>query len=190
MKALRVWFYDPASDSEGFINKIVSVLDRPFCHVEVQFHDNRACSIYMGGTVALRERTFDSPNYVCLTLPCSDVQHTLAAGHAEHMHGAGLVFSTLQMTSCLTWARSPANPRLTFCSKLVTEILQQAGLVADGVDAQVVSPSALHRLLLPQCAGLARRRTVAPMASGLPSMALDFKSTALDFRSVAPRPQR
>jgi len=35
MKSLRVWFYDPASDSEDIINKLVASIDRPFCHVEL-----------------------------------------------------------------------------------------------------------------------------------------------------------
>ena len=35
MKSLRVWFYDPALDSEGIINKLVASIDRPFCHDEL-----------------------------------------------------------------------------------------------------------------------------------------------------------
>ena len=178
MKALRVWFYDPAADSEGFINKLVSSVDKPFCHVEVKFANNRGCSIYMGGKVALRERTFDSPNYVCLSVPCNNVQHTLAMGHAKHMHCAGLVFISLQMALCLAWAPATKNPWLTFCSKLVTEIIKQAGLLDGGINPQGVSLSALHCMLLPQCACGTRRRAGTPAASLLPSMALDFKASS------------
>lgn len=170
MKTLRVWFYDPAADSEGFVNKVVASIDRPFCHVELQFADDRACSIYMGSKVAMRTRTFESPNYVCLKIPCSDQQHTLATGHAEHLHDLGLVFSSLQMTSCLFWTRAMPNPKHTFCSKLVTEILQQAGLVSDKIDAHVTSPSALHRLLQSQ-------EKIAPLLvpRSIQSLILDFK---------------
>jgi len=173
MKSLRVWFYDPAADSEGIINKLVASIDRSFCHAELQFADDRACSIYMGSAVALRTRTFDSPNYVCLRLPCTDVQHTLAAGHAEHMHGKGLLFSSLQMTSCLLWARAVPSAKNTFCSKLVTEILQQAGLVGPGVDAHNISPSALHRLLQAQAQ--------APPALA-PPLKPSERTASLDFR--------
>jgi len=173
MKSLRVWFYDPAADSEGIINKLVASIDRPFCHVELQFADDRACSIYMGSAVALRTRTFDSPNYVCLRLPCTDVQHTLAASHAEHMHGKGLLFSSLQMTSCLLWASAVPSPKNTFCSKLVTEILQQAGLVGPGVDAHSTSPSALHRLL--QAQAQAPPAVAPPLPPSERTAALDFK---------------
>ena len=172
MKSLRVWFYNPALDNEGIINKVVASIDRPFCHVELQFADDRACSIYMGSSVTLRIRTFESPNYVCLKLPCSDVQHTLAAGHAEHIHSKGLLFSSLQMTSCMLWAHAVPSAKHTFCSKLVTEILQQAGLVNSSVDAHRTSPSALHRLLLAQAP--AAPLLVAPVTGRL-TMALDFK---------------
>jgi len=175
MKALRVWFYDPSADSEGLVNKLVSRLDPPFCHVEVQFADDRACSIYMGSAVVLRARTFDSPNYVCLRLPCNNLQHTLAAGHAEHVHRLSLVFSSLQMTSCLLLARAGSSARHTFCSKLVTEILQQAGLVGAGVDAQSTSPSALHRLLAPLHE---RVRAPANPAPAQRTLALDFRRAA------------
>jgi len=171
MKTLRVWFYDPAADSEGFVNKVVASIDRPFCHVELQFADDRACSIYMGSKIAMRMRTFESPNYVCLQVPCSDTQHTIATGHAEHLHDLGLVFSSLQMTSCLLWSAVANNPKHTFCSKLVTEILQQAGLVSDNIDAHLTSPSALHRLLLPQT-------QIAPVHVLQPST----RSVALDFK--------
>jgi len=78
MLSLRLWFYDPVSDSEGFINKLVTRLDQPFCHVEAQFEDNLACSIYMGSAVVLRKRTFDSANYSCVRMPCSRAQHQAA----------------------------------------------------------------------------------------------------------------
>jgi hypothetical protein len=172
MKHLRVWFYNPALDHEGIINKMVASIDRPFCHVEVQFADDRACSIYMGSSVTLRVRTFESPNYVCLNVPCSDVQHTLAAGHAEHIHEQGLLFSSLQMTSCLLWAHAAPSAKHTFCSKLVTEILQQAGLVSISVDAHRTSPSALHRLLLAQ----------APPAPLIAPVVLSVRTVALDFK--------
>jgi len=78
----------------------------------------------MGSAVVLRARSFDSSNYVCLRVPCNDVQDTLVAGHAEHVYGLDLVFNSLQMTSCLMWSRTDNNAKHTSCSKLVTEILQ------------------------------------------------------------------
>jgi len=134
--------------------------------------DDRSCSIYMGSKVLLRPRTFDSPNYSCLHVPCSDVQHTLATGHAEHMHSQELTFSSLQMTSCFLWAPASSNPQHTFCSKLVTEILQQAGVLGTDVDAQRTSPSALHRLLEPLSQ---QKRLVVIQPASQRTMALDFK---------------
>ena len=64
MPELRVWFYDPSYDSEGVFNRLVASLDGPFCHVELQFADACACSIYMGSEVTMKIRTDEQPGPV------------------------------------------------------------------------------------------------------------------------------
>ena len=70
----KAWFYNPQEDTSGFVNKLVSRLDPPFCHCELQFGDNHACSIYMGSNVVFKERAFQSSNYTAVDLECASVR--------------------------------------------------------------------------------------------------------------------
>ena len=77
MPQLRMWFYNPQQDTSGFVNKVVSRIDPPYCHCELQFNDGHACSIYMGSNVVLKQRAFESENYTAVTLECAQVLYTL-----------------------------------------------------------------------------------------------------------------
>ena len=70
-----MWFYDPARDTEGLLNMVVAFTDPPFCHCEIQFPDNVACSIYTGSRVVMKERTFDTANYTVVEL--YDAEHKI-----------------------------------------------------------------------------------------------------------------
>ena len=97
MPGIRLWFYDPSSDNEGFINKLVVSMDMPFCHVEAQFEDDSACSVYMGSQVVHRKQTFESSNYACVCVPCTLAKHQVALWHAQELCRSGLAFSSVQM---------------------------------------------------------------------------------------------
>eukprot|EP00961_Rhodomonas_salina_P139235 1873854-Rhodomonas_salina.1 len=80
MRSIRVLFLR-ATQQDPWMNRAVSYLDPPFCHVEVEFdtppvaRDHLlglmpaaratpvATSIYANETVFLRPRTFANPNY-------------------------------------------------------------------------------------------------------------------------------
>lgn len=148
MPHLRVWFYNPTNDSQGLVNKIVARLDPPFCHTEIQFTNNVACSIYMGSEVMMRERAFESANYSCVQVHCSITQETAARAFASTCVEKKLAFSTLHMSTCMLLADAFDDPSKTFCSKLVYEILLNAGIMPTTSSGRGVSPSALHRLLI------------------------------------------
>jgi len=171
MASVRLWFYDPASDGDGFVNKLVARMDQPFCHVKTQFGDGLACSIYMGTAVVLRKRTFDSSNYSCVTMPCTRAQHSLALAHAHLLNNQGLTFSSLQMYSCLLWTPIAVNATSTFCSKLVVDILQHASLLPPTVMSHQVTQSTLHRMVL-------------PLACVRPAVQCRGPATAIDFKSL------
>jgi len=148
MPNLRVWFYNPTNDDQGVVNKIVARIDPPFCHTEIQFTNNDACSIYMGSEVILRERKFESPNYTCVRVPCTASQETAARAFATNCVDQKQQFSTLHMSACMIWTDAFEDPSKTFCSKLVYEILLHAGIMPTTSVGRGVSPSALHRLLI------------------------------------------
>lgn len=166
MPHLRVWFYNPTNDSQGLVNKIVARLDPPFCHTEIQFTNNVACSIYMGSEVMMRERAFESANYSCVQVHCSITQETAARAFASTCVEKKLAFSTLHMSTCMLLADAFDDPSKTFCSKLVYDILFTAGILSAKPKRHSVSPSALHRLLLEHASALAVTPTQTSIAIG------------------------
>ena len=142
----------------------------PFCHVKAQFEDDSACSVYMGSQVVHRKRTFDSPNYACVRVPCTLAQHQAALRQAQELCRSGLAFSSVQMYASMMWPSSAASASGTFCSKLVVDIMQHAGILPADILSHKVTPSALHRLAVP----LARAPVQA--APNQRTCALDFKT--------------
>lgn len=147
MPVIRVWFYDPAGDKEGVINHLVARMDGPFCHCEVQFPDDHACTIYMGTQVVLKRRTFDPRAYTGVHLSCNQLQLEQARTFAQGQYDAGVCFSTVDMSLSLLPQILPQTSSGTFCSKLCADILVAGGILDAGTRTHKLSPSALHRLI-------------------------------------------
>lgn len=173
---LSVWFYDPAKDGQGILNKVVAYLDGPFCHCELQFGNGVACSIYLGTNVVMKRRDFDPVYYTKVDLPCSFQQEKLAMERSEQHRSKQERCTILAMSSCLHRIKFSHNT--TFCSKLVADILQYAGLI-ENVHVDTVSPSALYRLIIAK-QDSTRIQTVSRRHHTIP---LDFKS---DLKEVEP----
>ena len=146
MTGVRIWFYDPRNDVDGILNKLIAYADPPFCHCEVQFEDDMACSIYMGTNVVFKQRQFDRADYtsIYLTTTHDNAQkaYTLCRDAAQHK----TPFSSLQMLSCISpWHWTP-NSKATYCSKLVAGILIDSGIVPQNMN-RAPTPSQLHRNL-------------------------------------------
>lgn len=165
---LSVWFYDPAKDRQGLLNKVVAYMDAPFCHCELQFMNGVACSIYLGTTMVMKRRDFDPFYYTKVDVPCSIQQEKLAIERSEQLKLKQERCTMLAMSSCIH--RLNVRPRDTFCSKLVADILQYAGLL-ENVCVNTVSPSALYRKLVDQHDS----RRVQSASKRQQNMALDFK---------------
>ena len=168
MPRVRLWFYNPSQDTSGWLNKVVSRLDPPYCHCELQFADDVACSIYMGTAAGMRRRSFDVSSYDCVEVPCTAQEHAAMYATAAAIVAHEVQFSTLRMTGCMLWMPVSDNERFTFCSKLCVDILQSAQVLPAPVEPGKTTPSGLHRLL-------ARMPPRAPPAPVGPCMALDFK---------------
>lgn len=146
---LRVFFYDPRKDNEGVFNKVIAYSDPPFCHCELQFPNQMTCSIYMGTTVSFKIRQKFGDAYTMLEIPATPTQVSLAYKVCQDNFDAKQRFSTLEMLACFSpWKTTVSSTSdLTFCSKLVAEALQAAGLFPIHQTTSV-SPSSLHRILL------------------------------------------
>jgi len=161
-----VWFYNPAAERTtgwNVVNKLVAGLSPPFCHVELQFPSGVACSIVMGDTVRMRERTFDTEFYTAVVLQARPQAvfktQALAQNHVERATPFGI------------------SAGHTFCSKLVAELLRDGGLVpSDALADPWITPSALYEQLM-QIHGVVLLPEVSAVLSP-PHKALDFTGTA------------
>lgn len=166
-----MWFYNPQADGSGIVNKLVSRLDPPYCHCELQFQDGAACSIYMGSKVAFKKRTFCTSNYDPIVIECDKIAYENMRRTAQSIADREVEFSTIRMTASLVWLPTALPSDMTFCSELCADVLLSGGLLEPGIDTAKVTPSGLHRLVTAKVA-------TAPEASSRPtrSVAIGFKS--------------
>jgi len=165
MVKLRVWFYDPTKDSDGLFNKLVSRIDGPFCHCELQFPDDASCSIYMGTSVTLRKRSFDPTNYTCVAVMCSKKDQEAAQLQAAQHHQSGTQFSAFAMSYSMMWMPIALSTDTTFCSKLVADLLKTAKVLPQSFASEKATPSALHRALTMQTGAALQRASSGNMTS-------------------------
>jgi hypothetical protein len=146
MHSLKLHFYNPKKDTEGVWNKIVSYLDPPYCHCEIEFLNGLSCAVYINGPVHMKTRTFDTNFYDCVTIPCSASVYHRALDYCSLKATEAEPFSLAMMLSTkITPLRLVKTG--TFCSKMCVEALQHAGVLADDVNARLVTPSGLHHIL-------------------------------------------
>lgn len=144
---LRVQFYNPKHDSEGLINKMVAMADPPFCHCELHLPDNMACSIFMHSEIHFKHRLFTNPAYEAVKIICTIEQLDALYLTIQDFMQQKLRFSTSAMVGSY-YGLNLCPENHTFCSKLVADLLQAVGIIAENVDCNVLSPSKLHRLLV------------------------------------------
>ena len=140
---VEICFYDPTHDNHGMINKIVSWIDGPFCHTELRWPPtSEAVSMYMGSKVIIRKRDFDESRYTILKLPCTVQQMTNAYLYAQKLRDEQVKFHLLAL---MPLPPMFSRERYSYCSKLIADILQHAGII--DLPCTNVSPSHLYRLL-------------------------------------------
>ena len=144
---LRVQFYNPENDEQGFINKLVATVDPPFCHCEIHLPDNMACSIFMYSEVHYKYRTFANPAYTCVHLTCTPQHITALRSLIKSTLDSHVKFSTSAMIGSY-YGMDMCPDNHTFCSKLVAELLQNVGILPNTLACNVISPSKLYNILL------------------------------------------
>ena len=120
------------------------------CHAELVFDCGQAFSIYHGGTVALRHRSLSNPGYetVSLSVPTSEYRACLQFCEAAHQSAypfdsMGMYIASIHPGGCAH--RSSAYIGRTFCSKIITEALQFAGVrEVEGLSPSASTPSRLY----------------------------------------------
>jgi hypothetical protein len=146
MPCLKLHFYNPKKDTEGVWNKIVSYLDPPYCHCEIEFLQGLACAVYINGPVHMKTRQFDANYYDCVSIPCTTAAYDSALEYCRQRSAEMQPFS-LSMSLGSKFAPLRYASSGTFCSKMCAEALQHAGVLGPDASPGSTTPSGLHRLL-------------------------------------------
>ena len=89
MHSLKLHFYNPKKDTEGVWNKIVSYLDPPYCHCEIEFLQGLACAVYLNGPVHMKKRQQQGRTTVLMNSACWSRQTPLPWSWFNHTQGQG-----------------------------------------------------------------------------------------------------
>lgn len=181
---LRIWFYTPSA-SDPWMNKLVVRYDPPFSHVELQFHDDKALTMYMGSRVRFKTRTFNPESYTCMLVPVSMTQYRRLYALAEKLMENPLIqFSRYEAFLALNGMEPsqpyspdtfeyieygetqdpPPFPMQTFCARLIADVMSYVGVIPPTNTA--ATPSGLATLV----------QTLNE--SGLPSVSAASSSTS------------
>ena len=94
MPLIRVWFYDPRDDPDGWINHLVRRCDGPYCHCELEIVSENSYCIYMGTNVMRKQRAYSKPPYTCVDIFCTVSQLQRCRDFAELQVHNQIAFST------------------------------------------------------------------------------------------------
>jgi hypothetical protein len=165
MPRLNLHFYNPKNDNEGVLNKLVAMLDPPYCHCEIEFLHGLSCAVYINGPVHMKTRQFDANFYDSVTIHCSSHAYDRALDYCTRKTEALEMFSlSMMLASKIAPLRFASSG--TFCSKMCAEALQEAGVLAPDLNPRLLTPSGLSRALTDQPSTPADHSGITP--------ALDF----------------
>lgn len=147
-RKINCMFYKP-TNTDAWINRLVARFNGPFCHVELSFEDGRASSIMNGETVFFHAKNYSNPNYTVLTIPMTREQYSKVQGFCQDAANRQMGFCmTSMLLSILPWQLVPARKHATFCSRFVTEALQEAQChLVEGMNPMLTTPTRLHEAL-------------------------------------------
>lgn len=148
---IDLWFYCPYEDDrQHWLNQLVSAVDPPFSHCEIQLPSGDAYAVYAGTAVLKRRRDFDQRFYTPLRLPCSPEQLSSVADFCENMHQNKVQFHHMCLLSTITsQVTGPLinSQRFTCCSRMTAAALHAADIMH--IQNPDMTPSQLFRLLSP-----------------------------------------
>jgi hypothetical protein len=124
------------TEEDAFLNRLVARMSKhKVCHAELVFEDDMAFSIFSGGTVFFRQRSFANPDYHVISISVPQAEYQAAYNYCLSTVDHEIAFSNFAMYASyfqpkgcpfLNTANS-VQKGSTFCSKIVTEALQFAG---------------------------------------------------------------
>lgn len=152
-RVLTLAFLRPGPDDPPFNHLVAKACKHGICHAEIVFEDSMAFSIFAGQSLFFKQRTFSNPEYELISLSVSDSEYSAAyafcrqaAQYDIHFTDAGMLAAYFQpkRCPCVNTAAS-LHSGATFCSKIVTEALQSAGVSeVEHLNPCTTTPSCLY----------------------------------------------
>ena len=152
-RVLKLAFLRPGEHDPPFNHLVARLCKHRICHTELVFEDNMAFSIFAGQEAFFKPRTFSNPDYELVSLSVSPLEYNSAYSFCkqamDHKIGftdIGMVAAYVQPKSCpCVGTNSSLYTGCTFCSKIVTEALQFAGIPeVDHLTPCTTTPSCLY----------------------------------------------
>ena len=152
-RMLTLAFVRPEAKDPTFNKIVASMCKHGICHAEIVFEDNMAFSIFAGQSVFFRPRTLSNPGYELITLSVSPSEYNntycfckQAAEHDIGFTDTGMLAAYFQPKGCpFINTGSSLDSGYTFCSKIVTEALQFAGVhEVENLNPCTTTPSCLY----------------------------------------------
>lgn len=152
-RMLTLAFVRPGPKDPAFNRVVARMCKHGICHTELVFEDNMAFSIFAGQEVFFRPRTLSNPEYELVTLSVSHAEYVSAYSFCKQAVDSKLGFTDVGMLAAYFQPRgcpcvntgSSLTTGHTFCSKIVTEALQFAGVrEAEALSPCTTTPSCLY----------------------------------------------
>ena len=152
-RILTLAFLSPTKD-DFWVNRLsASASSHPFCHVELFFESlGQSFSIMYGEVAGFRSKNLSNPNYSLVSLTVSAKEYDSCLEFCRTVASQNIAFDDRGMWaswfsmgfSCSLCESNSQQKGVTFCSKIITEALQFAGMVeVEGLTPGAVTPSRL-----------------------------------------------
>lgn len=150
---IGVAFVTPAPEDD-WVNRLTARASRhPFCHVELHFDTTNQCfSIVTGEHAALRAKTLGNPGYRIVSLGVTGGEYHACLNFCQSASTWDLTFDEAGMWRsyfcCGCCELTSRQVGRTFCSKIIAEALQYAGLPeTERLVPAATTPSRLYEAL-------------------------------------------
>lgn len=147
---LSIAFMSPGED-DPWLNRLTARVSRhPLCHAEIHFETNNKCfSIVSGELAGMRAKSLGNPNYRIVSLCVTASEYNACLSFCQTAGTWELSFDEHGMWrsyyGCGCCEPSSRQAGRTFCSKIVTEALQYAGLrEVEHLNPAITTPSRLY----------------------------------------------
>lgn len=149
-RVLTLAFLRPAPGEDRMNDLTARASQHGMCHAELVFEGGVGFSIYYEEPTRMRQRTFSNPGYEMVSLSVSHMEYSACAQfcsqavkEAYPFDSWGMYLATIHPGGCSDRPSSAVGK--TFCSKIITEALQFAGLPeVSALSPSAVTPSRLY----------------------------------------------